>query len=239
MFMGQKKIDEANEAKAAAKSLSESIPSLQHRERELEAKLEDIELAFPNMPHESVPDGDNEDSNLLVREWVFKAARLRAPLGASRAASALSIRLGGQRLREAGFPIYSWPRREAPTGTGNLSMLEFQLEKHGYREIYPPYLVNRASLIGTGTLPKFEEELYKTSDDLYLIPNRRSADHELFSETRSLTQARCRYALPDSAPVFGAKQAPAAKIRVAFSAFISSIKSKWSGSPSSKTATRT
>ena len=49
-------------------------------------------------------------------------------------------------------------------------MIDHQTTKNGYYEIYPPYLVNRASLIGTGNLPKFEEDLYKIDDDLYLIP---------------------------------------------------------------------
>jgi seryl-tRNA synthetase len=167
-LMGQKKVDEANEAKAAAKALSESIPALQALERDLEAKLTEIELAFPNMPHESVPDGDDENSNVVVREWGTKPPAT-PPHWELLESHALVDLARGSKISGSGFPIYVGRGARLQRALGSF-MLDFQLEQNGYTELYPPFLVHRASLIGTGTLPKFEEELYKTSDDLYLIP---------------------------------------------------------------------
>jgi seryl-tRNA synthetase len=167
-LMAQKKLDEANEAKAAAKALSESIPALQADERDLEAKLNEIELAFPNMPHESVPDGDDENSNVVVREWGTKPPDSKPHWELIESLGLVDLPRGSK-MTGSGFPLYVGRGAKLQRALGTF-MLDFQIEKNGYTELYPPYLVNRASLVGTGTLPKFEEELYKTSDDLYLIP---------------------------------------------------------------------
>ncbi|HEY0866041.1 MAG TPA: serine--tRNA ligase [Fimbriimonas sp.] len=170
-LMGQGKREEAEQAKAQTRELKDALGREEPLERELEAKLREIELEVPNLPHESVPDGKDETDNPVVREWGEKpsfgqdplphweiAERLRMldlPRGAKIAGSGFIVYTGlGARLQRALFTY----------------MIDLQTTQHGYHEVYPPYLVNRASLIGTGNLPKFEEDLYKSSDDLYLIP---------------------------------------------------------------------
>lgn len=169
-LMGQKKIDEANVAKAAAKELSESIVGLTERARVLEAELADLELAFPNLPHPSVPDGRDESSNVVVRTWG------EAPTGEAPPPHwEIADRLGlfdlprGAKVSGSGFPIYVGAGARLQRALAAF-MVDLQTERNGYTELYPPEIVNRASLIGTGNLPKFEEELYKCDEDLYLIP---------------------------------------------------------------------
>lgn len=171
MLMGQGKKEEAEAAKAQTKELKERLSLGEERERTFEARLREVELQFPNLPHPSVPDGSTEAQNVVVRIWgdmpKFAAPpqphwevgeRLRLfdlPRGAKIAGSGFVLYTGlGARLQRALFSF----------------MIDHQTSKNGYHEIYPPYLANSASLIGTGNLPKFEEDLYKADDDLYLIP---------------------------------------------------------------------
>lgn len=170
-LMGQKKLDEANEAKAAAKALTDAIPALEQQARELEEQLAAIELDFPNLPHESVPDGKDETENPEIRTWGTKPEFSEAPKAHWEIGDTLGLidLPRGAKITGSGFVVYTgWGARLQRALFS--FMIDHQTMKNGYREIYPPFLVNRASLIGTGNLPKFEEDLYKTSDDLYLIP---------------------------------------------------------------------
>ncbi len=169
-LMAQGKREEAEAAKTQAADLKRRVTENEGRERELEASLRDIELDFPNLPHATVPNGRDESENVTIRTWdeppKFEAEPaahwdlaerhrlLDLPRGAKVTGSGFVVYTGvGARLQRALFTY----------------MLDHQTQR-GYHEVFPPYLVNRASLIGTGNLPKFEEDLYKTTDDLYLIP---------------------------------------------------------------------
>lgn len=169
-LMAQGKRDEAEVAKASSKALKDDVGALETREKELRAKLQAIELEFPNLPHESVPDGKDESENVVVREWGTKPTFESDPV----AHWDLGERLGlfdlprGAKISGSGFVVYTGLGARLQRGLFTF-MLDHQTER-GYHEIYPPYLVNRASLVGTGNLPKFEEDLYKSDEDLYLIP---------------------------------------------------------------------
>lgn len=170
-LIGQGKKDEAEAAKAQTSELKQVIAALESRERTLESQLREIELQFPNLPHESAPDGDDETANVVVREWGEKPKFDYEPL----AHWELAERLGlidlprGAKIAGSGFVVYTGVGAKLQRSLFNY-MVDCQTGQNGYREIYPPFLVNRASLIGTGNLPKFEEDLYKVDDDLYLIP---------------------------------------------------------------------
>lgn len=170
-LMGQGKKEEAEEAKKQASHLKEKAKTLEDLQRDIEARLHEVELLFPNLPHESAPDGADETENVEVRQWGIKPEFSDAPKPHWEIAESLGLLdlPRGAKITGSGFAVY--------TGLGArlqralyAFMIDFQTQKNGYTEIYPPYLVNRASLIGTGNLPKFEEDLYKTNDDLYLIP---------------------------------------------------------------------
>jgi seryl-tRNA synthetase len=170
-LMGQGKRDEAEAAKAEAKALSDEIGAGEAHERDLEARLRELELSIPNLPHITVPEGSSEADNVVVREWGEKPSFGFEP----KAHWDLCDSLGlidfqrGAKISGSGFAVYTgWGARL------QRALFSYMVDLHAlegeYTEIYPPYMVNAASLTGTGQLPKFEEDLYKAGEDLYLIP---------------------------------------------------------------------
>ena len=135
--------------------------------------LEDIALGIPNIPHESVPEGQSEEDNLEIKTWGTPAnfdfeIRDHVDLGAP---DGLLDFETAAKLTGSRFAVMR----------GNMAalhraliqfMLNTHTQNHGYQEIYVPYMVNSDSLKGTGQLPKFEEDLFKIPGerDLYLIP---------------------------------------------------------------------
>lgn len=170
-LMGQGKRDEAETAKAQTRELKEAIAQGEAREREFEEALRALELEMPNLPHATVPDGKDEKDNVLVRTWGEPPEFAEPP----RPHWEVAERLGlldlprGSKVAGSGFPLYTGMGARLQRALFNF-MIDHQTRVNGYREVYPPFLVNRASLIGTGNLPKFEEDLYKVDEDLYLIP---------------------------------------------------------------------
>ncbi len=164
--------DEAEELNAEMSVLGEQIKGLESNAKEFEAELGELELQIPNLFDDSVPIGPDESANRVERTWGeqpdfdFEAKAhwdLGPELGVidfERAAKVASSRFAV--LRGAG----------AALERALISyMLDLQIHQHGYTEIIPPYLVNAASLHGTGQLPKFAEDLFRIEDfDLYLVP---------------------------------------------------------------------
>ena len=171
MLMGQGKRDEAEAAKAETATLKRSIADGEARERELEARIEDLDLGFPNPPHSSVPEGSSADDNVVVREWGEKPrfdAQPEAHWDVAKRLQLLDLERGAK-ISGSGFAVYTGLGARLQRALFNW-MIDFQTSRHGYREVFPPFMVNSASLRGTGQLPKFEEDLYKADEDLYLIP---------------------------------------------------------------------
>lgn len=168
-LMGQGKKDEAEAAKTQASELKAKIASLEETERTQNQALADLELRFPNLPHESVPDGMTPEDNVEVRAWGAKPQGEFVPHWDIAEQLKLIDFPRGAKITGSGFPVYTgWGARLQRSLIS--FMIDWQTQQRGYQEIYPPYLVNAESLVGTGNLPKFEEDLYKTQDSLYLIP---------------------------------------------------------------------
>lgn len=170
-LMGQGKKEEAEAAKAETATLKAKIKELEPKERELEAALHQIELNFSNMPHPSVPDGATPEENVEVRTWGEPPTFAEEPKAHWDLAASLGL-IDFERATKisgSGFSVYTgWGARLL---RGMVSwMLDHQTMENGYTEVSPPSLVLARSLEGTGNLPKFEDDLYKTRDDLYLIP---------------------------------------------------------------------
>lgn len=163
----------AQEEAAAARKLTQDLKArakaLADAEREAEARLVEVEMRFPNLPHPSVPDGTDAGQNVVVREWGDKPEGERPPH------HAICEQLGwvdfarASKVSGSGFAVYRGEGARLHRALGRF-MLDLQTEEHGYEEVYPPALVLGESLVGTGNLPKFEDELYKTNDGNYLIP---------------------------------------------------------------------
>ncbi|QGY39114.1 serine--tRNA ligase [Pseudodesulfovibrio cashew] len=150
------------------------------RTKELDAELAEVEAAqkdwmmsVPNIPHDSVPLGQSEDDNPVLRYWGDKPEFDFAPKEHWELGTALggldfecAAKLSGSRFSISFGAIARLERAVAQF------MLNTQTELHGYTEVLPPVIVNKATMTGTGQLPKFEEDLFKLTDDreLYLIP---------------------------------------------------------------------
>ncbi len=161
----------ADELMASLKASSDEVKGLDARLREIDASLESQALGIPNFPSSDIPDGD-ATANRVLRSWGEPPrfdfeARPHWELGAALGIFDLAA---GARIAGSGFPLFRGPGARLVRALREF-MLDVHTREHGYEEIAPPYLVNRESLVGTGQLPKFEEELYRTApDDLFLIP---------------------------------------------------------------------
>ncbi len=164
--------EEAEQAKARMTEVGDRIKELESRDRDLEAEVETLELTLPNMLHESVPEGPDESANREERRWGDPPAFGFEP----RAHWDLGPDLGivdferATQISGARFAVLRGAGAALERALISL-MLDLGVERHGYTEILPPYLVNAASLYGTGQLPKFADDLFRIQDhDLYLVP---------------------------------------------------------------------
>lgn len=147
------------------------IKGLEEQLTDLDQKMQAVMYEIPNIPHESVPVGPNEDSNVQVRSWGTPKAFEFQPLPHYDIGEKLDILDFARAAKVTGarFTFYK--------GLGaklERALISFMLDRHtakGYTEILPPYMVNRNSMIATGQLPKFEEDAFKVSGtDYFLIP---------------------------------------------------------------------
>jgi seryl-tRNA synthetase len=170
-LMAQGKKEEAEQAKAQAKAFKDRIPELESRAKALEEEFERHELEIPNRPHESVPDGLTPEENVDVRTWGEKPNFAEQPKPHWDIAEQLKLVdfERGVKISGSGFILYTGLGARLQRALFNW-MVDHQTLTRGYREVYPPYLVLRECLVGTGNLPKFEDDLYKTTDGMYMVP---------------------------------------------------------------------
>jgi seryl-tRNA synthetase len=156
---------------ARVKGLGDEIKALDVDVAETESTLDSLWLHVPNLPHDGCPVGEDETANPEIRRWGTPPTFEFAPLAHWDLGEALGIldfatatKIAGARfalLRGAGARL-------------ERALIDFMLDvhsrQHGYTEVAPPFLVNADSMTGTGQLPKFAEDLFRCSDDLYLIP---------------------------------------------------------------------
>ena len=161
----------ADELVARLKASGDEVRALDGEVRDVEAELDRIMLEMPNLPHPGVPDGGAE-SNRVLRAWGEPPALDFAP----RPHWELGVSLGlfdlpaGAKITGSGFPLFAGVGARLVRALASF-MLDLHTTEHGYLEIAPPYLVNRATLTGTGQLPKFADEVYTVeADELFLIP---------------------------------------------------------------------
>jgi len=154
------------------KSLSEKIKALDAEVRKIDEELNAILLTIPNIPHESVPMGDSDEDNVEVRRWGEPRKFDFTPKPHWEIGENLDILDFSKAAKVTGarFTFYKGLGARLERALMNF-MLDLHVDKHGYVEVFPPFLVHRNSMIGTGQLPKFEEDAFKVSDtDYFLIP---------------------------------------------------------------------
>lgn len=154
------------------REMGEQIAALDTAIREIEEEQRQLLLSIPNLPHESVPTGADALDNVVVREWGHKRHFDFEP----RDHVALGEALGlfdferAAKISGAGFPLLTGPGARLQRALIQF-MLDLHTTQHGYTEVAPPYVVNTATMTGTGQLPKLADDMYHAErDDLWLIP---------------------------------------------------------------------
>jgi seryl-tRNA synthetase len=158
---------------AAGEELTQGLAGAEQELGRVQSQLERWQLEMPNLLHESVPDGADESANVelarvgVVREFNFKP-RDHVELG--EALGLLDFEAAG-RISGARFVVIRAALARLQRALAQF-MLDLHTREHGYTEIYAPYLVSSAALVGTGQLPKFEQDLFalRGEHELYLIP---------------------------------------------------------------------
>ncbi|MFO0568181.1 MAG: serine--tRNA ligase [Polyangiaceae bacterium] len=160
------------------KTLSAEIKALETELASVEREVEDALLAIPNLPHASTPNGTGSDDNTECRTWGEKPQLSFLPKPHWEIGEALGILdfARASKLSGARFSVLFGMGAKLERALVSF-MLDLHTKEHGYTEVYPPFLVKAAALRGTGNLPKFEQDLFKTfrndpedPDALYLIP---------------------------------------------------------------------
>ncbi len=158
---------------AANKARSAEIRGHEAALAAIDGKRDELLLTFPNLPHESVTVGASASDNSEVRRWGTPREFDFEPKPHWEIGAALGILDFERATRMAGarFCVLSGAGARLSRALINF-MLDLHTREHGYREVEPPFLVNRAALTGTGNLPKFEQDLFKIAGDwdLFLIP---------------------------------------------------------------------
>jgi seryl-tRNA synthetase len=161
----------SDEQRATLAAMKQRVQDAESALTDLDQRIQDLLLLVPNPPHETVPVGKTDADNVTVRTWGEKPSFPFTPLphydlgeklgifDFERAAKISGARFAilkgeGARLQRA---LVTW-------------MLDVATREHGYTEILPPHLVRRECMVGTGNLPKFEDDAYHVDDDLFLVP---------------------------------------------------------------------
>jgi seryl-tRNA synthetase len=161
--------DEQAALRARLKALSDEVKEKDARLKEVEEKIEAALLTVPNLPHETVPVGSSESDNKVVREWGHKP-RIESPKEHVEIGEKLGL-LDFERAAKVSGARFAFLK--GALARLEMAVVQFFLDsarERGYVELVPPYLVNADSMRGTGQLPKFEEDLFKTTAGYYLIP---------------------------------------------------------------------
>jgi len=157
---------------AQMRQLGERISSLQQQTKEAKANLDSLLLGLPNIPHPSVPLGRGAADNVVVRSWGKPKEFPFKPLPHWELGEKLGIIDFQQGVKLSGTRFYVLKGLGARLQRALISfMLDVHVNEHGYKEIYPPFMVKRECMVGSGNLPKFGDNLYHDEeDDFWFIP---------------------------------------------------------------------
>ncbi|HTG17590.1 MAG TPA: serine--tRNA ligase [Blastocatellia bacterium] len=165
--------DQAESRRQAVRELGDRIAATAEELSAVEEDLKKLMTSLPNLPHESVPVGSDESANQEIKRWGTPPEFDFEPLDHVDLATSLGIldleraaKISGSR-----FSILTGAGARLERALINFC-LDLQTKRHGYTELVPPFIVNANALFGTGQLPKFEDDLFKLTDErnLYLIP---------------------------------------------------------------------
>lgn len=209
MKAGDKAKAEAIKAEVAA--LKDTITNGEESDRQLSQKLNDLLAVIPNIPLDEVPDGTDEHGNVEVRRWGSRPGFNWEP----KQHFELGEQLGqmdfetAAKMSGARFTVMKKQLARLERAIAQL-MLDTQTEKNGYTEHFVPFMVNDAAMYGTGQLPKFADDLFKTTDGRWLIP---TAEVSLTNTVREtiLPEAQLPLRLTAYTPCFRAEAGAAGR----------------------------
>lgn len=164
--------EDAQEIIASVRSLGEDIKRLDTELSQVEEAIHTALLSIPNLPHASVPVGKGEEDNQVVRTWGEVPVFSFSPLPHWEIGEKLDI-LDFERASRVAGSRFCFSKGLGATLERALInfMLDLHVYRHGYTEVFPPFIVHKRSMIGTGQLPKFAEDMFKIEGtDYYLIP---------------------------------------------------------------------
>ncbi|HEY9715734.1 MAG TPA: serine--tRNA ligase [Chroococcales cyanobacterium] len=162
--------DEKEPLQEESKEIKAKLKEIEPQHAELEIKVRELLFGLPNMPDASVPDGKDENDNVEVKRWG-EPAKIANPKHHYELGPDLRVFdfERGVKISESRFTVLMEMGAKLER-----ALMNFMLDSHskrGYLEVFPPLLVNRDCMVGTGQLPKFEGDFYKCADDdLYLVP---------------------------------------------------------------------
>jgi seryl-tRNA synthetase len=162
--------DAAEQAKQEVADLKRRMAEVEEREQQLQGELDDLLAGLPNALADDVPDGEDDDDNVLVRSWgephTPDPAKQHFELGEATGEMdfELAAKLSGSR-----FVVMQGEIARLHRALGQF-MIDLQIAEHGYREVNPPVLLRDDALYGTGQLPKFGDDLFRTTNGYWLSP---------------------------------------------------------------------
>lgn len=168
----KKEKKDAEPAIKEMREVGEQIKTLDQELRDIEETLDNILLSIPNIPHESVPVGEDEDDNVEARKWgelpqFNYEAQPHWDIATN--LEILDFERAGK-VTGSRFVFYKGLGARLERALWNF-MMDLHADEHGYEEMLPPYMVNRTSMTGTGQLPKFEEDAFKLEGwDYFMVP---------------------------------------------------------------------
>lgn len=165
--------EDAQDLITSMREVSASIKKMDSELSQIEEELNQVMLSIPNVPHETVPVGASEDDNKPIRFWGESPKFAYEPKAHWDLATNLDILDFERAAKVTGSRFVFYKGLGVRLERALISfMLDLHEDQHGYEVIMPPYMVNRASMTGTGQLPKFEEDAFKIADDrdYFLIP---------------------------------------------------------------------
>ena len=166
------KKENVSKQKSEIKTMSQKIKDLDTKVGDIDKKMADLLLIIPNIPHKSVPIGPDPEGNKVIREWGKPPKLNFEPRTHIELADILDIIDFKRASKIAGsfFILYKGLGARLERALINF-MLDLHTKKHGYKEVFPPFLVNVKSMTGTGQLPRLAEDMYRLKeDDYFLIP---------------------------------------------------------------------
>ena len=170
--LAKKAGQDASDAIKQTRELGDRLKEIEDRLHQTDEELNKVLYQIPNLPHETVPKGSNEINNVEIKSWGKKTDFMFTPKSHLQIGELLTLFdfERGAKLSGSGFPLYVGKGAQLERALIN-AMVDHHEKEYGFTELFPPVLMRKESMVTTGQLPKFEEDMYHTEvDNLYLAP---------------------------------------------------------------------